>query len=385
MDLGLVVLGNPEGRRVAGFQAALLRHGLRPARVVAYQEALRDPDALRLALRKARILRIESPGEDPIATRELLRWGANEALPPSATRVPHDRCDVAELDPTQVLAPAQWMAGYQSFLSSVAKAVAAERAGVLTPPRDIVAMTDKRECGARLASLGVPTPVDLGAPKNFAQLRNAMVGARTTRAFLKLRWGSSASGVVALRLGEGRARATTTVEMISDASGLRLHNSLRVRTYRELADIRRLVDALCAEGSVLQRWIPKESDERGRVFDLRVLMVGGEPAHVVVRTSRSPITNLHLGNARGDVKSVMARIGATSWGAIERTCRRAAAAFPGSLQVACDVIVARGGRSHAIVEMNAFGDLLPGVQWQGVDTYGAQVRSLCAGWRGLAA
>ncbi|WP_449064380.1 hypothetical protein [Planomonospora algeriensis] len=45
-------------------------------------------------------------------------------------------------------------------------------------------------------------------------------------------------------------------------------------------------------------------------------------------------------------------------------------------------------RSVAVAEVNAFGDLLPGLTGlpgsgaEGLDTYGAQVRAVLSGWRG---
>jgi hypothetical protein len=35
--------------------------------------------------------------------------------------------------------------------------------------------------------------------------------------------------------------------------------------------------------------------------------------------------------------------------------------------------------AHAVLEMNAFGDLLPGVLWQGLSTYEAQVEAILRG------
>ena len=39
-----------------------------------------------------------------------------------------------------------------------------------------------------------------------------------------------------------------------------------------------------------------------------IVLIGGEPAHVVMRTSRGPITNLHLGNRRGDATAFLAEL-----------------------------------------------------------------------------
>ena len=67
------------------------------------------------------------------------------------------------------------------------------------------------------------------------------------------------------------------------------------------------------------------------------------------------------------------------------TCVRAAACFRSSLHVGVDVLLARRWRGHAVGEVNAFGDLLPGVLADGRDTYSEQLDALLSGrfeaWR----
>jgi hypothetical protein len=102
----------------------------------------------------------------------------------------------------------------------------------------------------------------------------------------------------------------------------------------------------------------------------------------------TPITNLHLGNPRGDEGALLAAIGAEAWEDAKAACERAAAVFPGSLYAGVDVLVrpraaelevarpARGRAPHAILEINAFGDLLPGVRHSGDDTYEAEIKAV---------
>ena len=51
------------------------------------------------------------------------------------------------------------------------------------------------------------------------------------------------------------------------------------------------------------------------------------------------MTNLHLGNRRGDADAVAARMGAEAWSAALRTCERAVAVFGKSLHVGVDLLV----------------------------------------------
>jgi hypothetical protein len=94
------------------------------------------------------------------------------------------------------------------------------------------------------------------------------------------------------------------------------------------------------------------------------------------------MTNLHLGNARGSFEEFLQTAGEEVWSAVADSCRRAAAAFengaapPAVLYAGVDVLLTPGFRRHAVLEINAFGDLLPGVLHEGQDTYAAEVAAL---------
>src|SRR5258708_17570800 len=181
-----------------------------------------------------------------------------------------------------------------------------------------------------------------------------MRGRGCYRVFIKLAHGSSASGVVAYRINDNRHQALTTVEMVSNNHELRLYNSRRIRTLKEPAEIRTLITALCRQRVHVEYWLPK-AGHQGRVFDLRVVMIAGAVRHVVVRLSQTPMTNLHLLNARGDVDELLDKLCRTSW---QVTCQRAAAQI-GSLYAGLDVLFTPDFGHHAVLEVNAFGDLLP--------------------------
>jgi hypothetical protein len=229
-------------------------------------------------------------------------------------------------------------------------------------------------------------PRSLGAVRSFEELAARMRQAGCPRVFVKLAHGSSASGVAAYQTDGRRHQATTTVEMVHVGGELRLYNSRRIRVYRELPEIAALIDALCRHRVHVEQWLPKAGLD-GRTVDLRVVVIGGQARHTVVRLSRSPMTNLHLLNDRGDPATLRARMGPAAWDAACQTCERAMAPFAGSLYAGIDLLVAPDYRRHAVLEVNAFGDLLPGVLWEGRDTYTAELRSALqecpsAGWGG---
>ncbi|MEU3522733.1 STM4014 family protein [Streptomyces sp. NPDC038707] len=352
------VVGNPENRRVALFAQAVRAAGLPAPRVVAWADVLRAGGA---GFAAGELVRLDSPGENTEVDR-LLR-GAE--------------------DPTRVEGSAHWYATLTSALRGL-------RGGVrLDDPDDLAVLFDKRRCHAVLAGAGVPVPYSptsgAWAPTvgGWDDVRALMREHRMPRLFVKLAHGSSASGVLAVETaGGGRIRATTSVERAPDG---RLFNSLRIHRYTDERQIAAIVDTLAPDGLHLERWLPKAT-QRGRAADLRVVVVAGKATHAVVRTSASPLTNLHLGGRRGDLDAARAAAEASGarWADVLGVCEQAAACFPRTLCVGVDLLPATGWRRAAVGEVNAFGDLLPGLTGlpgsgaEGLDTYAAQVTAALA-------
>ncbi|WP_232110144.1 STM4014 family protein [Streptomyces buecherae] len=373
-----------DGRRVALFTAAARAAGLDAPRVVDWSRVLRAG----AVFAPGETVRIDSPGED-VAVEGALR-GVD--------------------DPTRVEGTARWYARFTSATVEVADAARAAGARLLDDPGELSVLFDKRRCHGVLRAAGVPVPPSptSRAPATPPRVRSTSAGGAGAvesagscapvrgwddvrallagtgglrRAFVKLAHGSSASGVLAVEwAGSGRVSARTSVERSPDG---RLFNSLRVRRYTTEAEVAALVDALAPDGLHVERWLPKAS-QRGRAADLRIVVVGGRATHAVVRTSRSPMTNLHLGGARGELAAARAATEAAgvAWGEVLGLAERAAACFPGTLCVGVDVLPGTGWRRFAVGEVNAFGDLLPrltglpGSGAEGLDTYGAQIAAV---------
>ncbi|MEV0449316.1 STM4014 family protein [Streptomyces sp. NPDC050600] len=354
----LAVVGNPEGRRVRLFQDAALAAGLPRPRVVPWLDVLRGG----ARFHPGELVRLDSPGEEPEVDR-LLR-------------------DVPE--PTRVEGTGRWYARFTAAVHGLAAEARTAGAVLLGDPDELAVLFDKRLGHGRLLAAGVPVPhaptSGPAAPpvRGWDDVRALTAVRGMRRVFVKPAHGSSASGVLALETSaSGRTQATTSVELHADG---RLHNSLRVRRYTTEREVAALVDALAPDGLHVERWLPKAS-LGGRSADLRVVCVDGRATHAVVRTSRSPMTNLHLGGARGDLDAARAAIGAAGGRFADAldVCERAAAAFPGTRCVGVDLLPATGWRRFAVGEVNAFGDLLPGLTGlpgsgaEGLDTYAAQL------------
>jgi hypothetical protein len=368
-----VVIGNPASRRVELFQAALRARGQAPARLVSYLDLIAGRVSLPDVVSPGDVLRIESPGKDADVERALLVAGADALDDSPYDRLDQDEAAAIPIEKGRILYPRQWYLGFCAVLREI------ERQRALCPlhtlmnhPDDIAVMFDKRLCHGRMRAAGVAVPRELGSVASYEQLVAAMRRERCPRVFVKLAHGSSASGVVAFQVAATEQLAITTVELVRADRELHLYNSRRIRTYRDPRDIADMIDALCRHRVHVEQWLPK-AGINSRTFDLRVVVIGGGVRHVVVRLSRGPLTNLHLLNARGDRDAVVERMGADAWEAAQQTCLRAMQCFPQSLYGGIDLLISPGYRRHAVLEINAFGDLLPGVTHDGDDTYAAEI------------
>ncbi|HEV2637016.1 MAG TPA: STM4014 family protein [Actinocrinis sp.] len=359
--LRLAVVGNPENRRVTLFAGAAAALGLPAPRIVPWLDAVRGT----ARFEPGEIVRIDSPGENAeVAT--LLRGSA-------------DPVDMYRVEGT-----AAWYAGFTAALNVLHEQIRAAGARPLADPAETAIVFDKAQTHAWLGKHGVAVPPALPGVQDYDSLVAALAAPWSGDVFVKIRHGSSASGVVALVVRRGRpVEAITSAEIERDAPGgpVRLYNSLQVRRYRREADIRTLVDTLAADGLHAEAWVDKHRDSQGRHCDVRVVTVAGRATHAVVRTSGQPMTNLHLGGRRGDLAEFQAEIGRDRWAAVLGLAEQAAACFPGTHCLGVDILptVSAG---EFVGEVNAYGDLLPnlpglpGTPGDGVDTCTAQLRTL---------
>ena len=345
--LGLI--GNPQNRRIADFQDAVEALGFPRPACLSYEELLSDTGSL--ARFEVDLLRIDSPGEDESVTKALITLGGGPAHPALA---------FGEINFLR-----EYHRGFCGVLDGI------ERRGIrcLNAPQNIRVMCDKWACHQCFLEHGVARPPSELAPHDFPSLVEQMRARGSGRLFLKPLHGSSASGVCALRWTPHHQQLIAPLRIQSKGGQAILVNSLEVRTYSSLADIETVLRLLLPQGMIREQWIPKLTLREGAV-DLRVLVIDGEARHWVIRQSRHPMTNLHLGNRRGDEAALRELIGLPNLDAAFRLAEKAAACFPDSLYSGVDILIDSRHRS-LVGEINAFGDLLPRLIHRGDSAYSA--------------
>jgi glutathione synthase/RimK-type ligase-like ATP-grasp enzyme len=358
------ILGNPENRRVTFFTDAVRKAGLAEPLIIPYTSFISNPVFPSHSGSQSVCFRIESPGENADVREALIYRGMD---------IPGPVHEIHELvnDTGRIGFAKAWYAGFVKTLNDTKTLLAHPGVGCMNHPDDIAVLFDKVKCHERMRMHNVPVPASLPVVHTYEELRAAMRAAGISRVFVKPVHGSSASGVVALRVQGEKVAAISSAEFVRPGC---VYNRLRMQVYRDEKTVAALLDTILGGYAVAEQWIPKASIN-GRSFDFRVLVIGGKATHLVVRTSKSVITNLHLGNRRGDSDEIEAYIGKAIFEKIKTTAEQAAAAFPQSLYIAADVLLANDKKTVSVIETNAFGDLLPGIEYNGQSTYETEIEA----------
>lgn len=358
------LIATPGDKRTRGFCAALAHCGEPAPTIITWPQVAEDPAGAVRSLAAGTILRIDSPGVDEASFASLVTCGGgvyaggfrDGAWHPEAAR----------------------FRGLSLVLSALGAAVGQRDLAMMAHPDDILTMCDKLRCRAHLTAAGIALPGALQECRDHAALHAAMEHNSWSRVFIKPRWGSSGAGIIAYQRSTGTAMtrvcATTTLRA---GVGDRLTLSKRLQHLDDPALIHALIDRVLADGAVVERWIPKLTTAGGPV-DLRVVVIAGQPRHRVARVGAGTITNLQLDAKRLEVDQLFADTPRERNERVWDLARQVGAAFPRSWYLGIDVLLTHGVRHALVGEVNAWGDLLPGLLDNGEDTYTAEIRSFLA-------
>ncbi|MFN6461000.1 MAG: STM4014 family protein [Nostoc sp. DedVER02] len=377
-NFNFILIANPENRRVSFFQEAIAHFNLPPATVVDYADLIAGKQTLEQFNTPNTIIRFDSPEKNFDVDKAIIAEGSREIFSTSSHQhISAEAATKLEFDKGLILYPRQWYLGWRYLLQKWETQLTPllTNGEFMNHPLDIAVMFDKPACHERFSRHNIPIPRSLGKIYNYDHLREQMQMQGIERVFVKLSHGSAASGVVAYRANSRFESAITTVERVRENGQTLLYNSRKIRHYTHREEIADIINILTAEGVQVEEWLPKAHlQECG--FDVRVVVINGEAQHIVVRLGKSPMTNLHLGNERGNTEEFLAKVGVGNWEIMKRTCEQAAGLFPNSLYCGVDLLILPDWKTHAILEINAFGDLLPGILWNGMDTYMSEVKAI---------
>lgn len=347
----LCLIGNPDNRRIALNQSAALELGMHCHALAwrDYPEWLGELDAYDL-------VKIESSGEDEVVLAQQEKLGGVTA---------NDRA-------TQ-LGELRWMSDSHRGFCRQLQALNSSVASFVNPPDDIELMFDKWACHKLFTQAGIARPASFLAPDNVSdfleRINELTVGGHPVgRLFLKPLHGSSASGVLAFRWQGEQLQIIAPIEIVRRDSGeTRFFNSLNIRSYLKFADIKAILQHLLPHGMIAEQWLGKSQIDSCNV-DARIVVVAGKACHFIARKSPHPMTNLHLGSERVSRRDFATAFGSKALTACNDIAEQAANCFPDSLYAGVDVMLTKRLKP-VVLEINAFGDLLPNVLYQGKSTY----------------
>lgn len=354
----MLIIGNPENRRVTLFQEALQILGQTPARVISWLDILKNKIDLH-SLPQSASVRIESPGENFPVEQLILEMGGLE----SAKNLIEDK--------GRIYFPGIWYKGFQTLLNSIT--TAADNAIWFNHPQDILTMFDKPLTKKINVAHCLASLPEFDSYDNFLAYVESQA---CSRFFIKLNYSSSASGVLAFEYNRkpGKAQAQTTIELVRHGSDCYFYNSLKLKKYSDHKDLTDILNFLFQQGAYVEQWITKAQHDED-VFDLRILAINGKRQHCIARVSKTPITNLHLGNQRCAIDDL--DISSNQWQQIDQLVADVMQNFPNSLYSGLDILLPRDeSKPPILLEANAFGDLLPGLLHRGHNTYQAELLAL---------
>ncbi len=309
------------------------------------------------------LVRLESPGKDDTVTRLLLEAGARDG-----NAEPTRDWLTLELPKGLLVQPGLLHRGFVRVLRGLRRSF--DSRPHLTPtacPLAVAAMFDKIATCRKIEAAGVPVPGWFEGPALGETLLDRIrIHERWPTAYVKLNTGSSATGIVVLRMSEEEEFTGTTTLAEIDS---RFYNSRLIQT-KSGASLMRALTFILSEGAIVQYGIPMARID-GQNFDVRVVCVYGNPVATIFRLSHQPMTNLHLGGRRGDHERCRAAIPKRDWLDALDQCSNAAMCFDSAI-AGVDLLFERGFRRHYVLEVNAFGDFFPG--W--IDAHGRSVHQL---------
>ena len=239
---------------------------------------------------------------------------------------------------------------YMNFLQKLTKTAAQ----FLKTPDAIRLVLDKRTTKQLLQQKGISvTEMIAETVSSTTELLDIMKKKRTYSVFIKPCEYSGAAGVAAFRIhpATGQMKLYTSCKMTEQG----LCNTKGLYCMDDDKEIIDILERLIGLDVIVERWHAKDTIEQ-KSYDLRVVFQFGKVAHIVVRRSNGPITNLHLNNQAAELE--LLGLDTKKLDEIETLCAQACHEIPGLQVAGVDVMLEKGSKKPRIIEINGQGDLI---------------------------
>lgn len=354
-----LTIGSASSRRVQFWEKALKNHNINHE-ILSYDQIWNTPIDAFPKIIEPTYLRITSPGEDFELKKLLLKIGG------------FAKAENLFFEKGLILPQTNWYRGWCIVLQKIENYVSSNPlVKIINSPTSIQLAFHKLKCQRFLSDLGISTPkILLDKVSDYNSLIDFLEKEKIYQVFIKPYHGSSASGVMAFRQSKGKQVLYTTIELKDN----RLFNHLKLQKYSSPSKIKTIIDLMTPSGLFVEEWIRKKTFQKKSV-DFRVLVVDGKAAFVVPRMSKHLITNLHLGNEKGNIESVENAWGNELVNNGKELAEDAVKSIGGMFYAGVDVAISNQGKAY-ILEVNAFGDMLLNISYEGLDTYEFELKQL---------
>ncbi|MBP2655814.1 MAG: glutathione synthase/ribosomal protein S6modification protein [Firmicutes bacterium] len=354
MNTHFLLIGDASGRRLNGFVECFKKLGTSSYQVITWQEYFDDFLVFSRKLRENTIVRLEPPEKDMEIYRAILKLGEVD------NRLSNAEIDDIDFSQFPIIAPGQWYAGFTKLITDIAQTCSVHADKKILMMQDhceALAMMDKRQTYDRLAAKAKEysyyLPAKLEAPLRVKEFRE-MYGGQVLKCFIKLRYGSGGTGILAYknnpRLNEETLWTSLKVEIRGGKKFF--YSGRKIAFITDKAKIGELIEWVLANGAHIETWIPKAAYQ-GTHFDTRVLVAAKTPQYFITRLSKTPITNLHLGNQRRNSSEVFT---AGQLAVLSQAAADVMKVFNKSLYAGIDIVCSPGYKPY-VIDVNPFGDL----------------------------
>ncbi len=375
----VIFLGTSTGWRYEYFTKSLQEsHPDWSVQLVEYDSFLKSKNILTDILKKGDIFRIETPEMNFEVDKQIFVRGFPYVKEEGYWCLSSEEINALQFDKGRILPFRQWYLGYCDVLNTVSTQLAnCPPHALFLFPHEIIRTFDKTYCNNLFTHNNVPTPQLLPKFREYDALISYLYKNHIERVFVKPQNGSSASGIIILQVHSrtNQFSAQSTVEMDKKRDETRFYNNKKLQFYNKSEDVEEVVNFVFQNNGHIEKGFPKARLD-DKLFDLRIVVIAGAAQHTAVRLSYHPLTNLHLTNMRGDLQDVYAILGEERWNTIKNSCKKAAGLFSNAFYSGLDVGISPDMSSHTFFEINAFGDLLKRIKFDGMDTYSSEIREI---------
>ncbi len=222
----------------------------------------------------------------------------------------------------------------------------------LNAPNAIKAALDKKLSKKIIQKNKIHTPFFFEEPVfSFDKLNELMTHKNIFSVFIKPNFGSGASGVAAYRFFKNKHVLFHSSKLFEKT----LINTKRIYKIENYSEIKKITDVLLKQNCIIEEWIPKASFN-DYSYDLRCVCQFGKLDFILVRLSKSPMTNLHLNNKPLDFDELNLSAGIKQ--KIYDICEKTMKSFENLNYAGLDIGLTQNTNEPFVIEINGQGDLI---------------------------